>query len=365
MTIRKRRLFYLHGFDPRGAKHYISLYRDQADKQQHADGVQYRIETEEALRNQLNIRFTENDTVTETVYQFLSWDDIVSDFMNKPFAGVLADVLKAVPWYWQEGFRLRCRKHAKNMYNSLMLGYLSFIIPIVAILFSGFLTLIQVMSPLVFALIVVALSLIFIRLNRRYNLLWLLRSFNFNYKIGNEPDLFKVRMTEMADIIEAQLRNNDYDEAMLVNHCFGSSLINMLLVELASRPAFKGRQLSVVTLAQVSPALLWTTAWYPTFPEICDTLPVVHVDYSSPADGVCFPFFRLKPESDQLVSQLRSPKFHTLFDETKYRRIIRKNKLRVHFQYLMASDYPANYDFFRMTAGPDSLLDSIRTYQES
>ena len=78
MTIRKRRLFYLHGFDPRGAQHYLSLYRDQAEKQQHAEGVEYRIETEEALRSQLNIRFTEDEQTTETTYQFLSWSDIVS-----------------------------------------------------------------------------------------------------------------------------------------------------------------------------------------------------------------------------------------------------------------------------------------------
>ncbi len=365
MTIRKRRLFYLHGFDPRGAQHYISLYRDQADKQQHAEGVGYQIETEEALRSQLNIRFTENEETTETTYQFLNWADMVGDYMKTPLAGVLADSLKAIPWYWQEGFRVRCRKASKGMYTSLWLGYLSFILPIAILLISLLLMAVQFISPMVFIVITVALSLIYIRLNRRFNLLWLLRSFNFNYKIGNEPDLFSLRMTEMADIIEAHLRHDDYDEAMLVNHCFGTSLINMLLAELASRPAFKGRKLSIVTLAQVSPALLWTTAWYPTLPEIADTIPLVHVDFSSPADGVCFPFFQLKPESDQLTSQLRSPKFHTLFDEKKYRRIIKKNKLRVHFQYLMASDYPANYDFFRLTAGPESLLDSIHTYQET
>ena len=365
MTIRKRRLFYLHGFDPRGARHYLSLYRDQAEKQQHAEDVHYRIETEEAVRSRLNIRFTENDQTTETTYQFLSWDDMVSEYMKTPLAGVLADTIKAIPWYWQDGFRLRCRKASKGMYVSLWLGYLSLLVPVAATALALLLTLIQVMSPLSLVLALTAISLIYIRLNRRYNLLWLLRSFNFNYKIGNEPDLFGLRMTEMADIVEASLRDGDYDEAMLVNHCFGSSLINMLLAELASRPAFKGRQLSVVTLAQVSPALLWTTAWYPTMPEIADTIPLVHVDYSSPADGVCFPFFRLKPESDQLISQLRSPKFHTLFDEKKYRRIIKKNKLRVHFQYLMASDYPANYDFFRLTAGPESLLESIRKYQDT
>jgi hypothetical protein len=43
-----------------------------------------------------------------------------------------------------------------------------------------------------------------------------------------------------------------------------------------------------------------------------------------------------------------------MFTKQTYQKI-RWNKIRLHFQYLMASELPSPYDFFRITAGPSPL----------
>jgi hypothetical protein len=39
---------------------------------------------------------------------------------------------------------------------------------------------------------------------------------------------------------------------------------------------------------------------------------------------------------------------------------MRWDKIRLHFQYLMASELPTAYDFFALTAGPDPLEAHLR-----
>jgi hypothetical protein len=35
---------------------------------------------------------------------------------------------------------------------------------------------------------------------------------------------------------------------------------------------------------------------------------------------------------------------------------MKRKRLRLHFQYLMASELPADYDYFRITAGPEKFF---------
>jgi hypothetical protein len=56
--------------------------------------------------------------------------------------------------------------------------------------------------------------------------------------------------------------------------------------------------------------------------------------------------------------RMASPRFHLMFEPQDYRQIVR-NKRRMHMQYLMAGQRPALYDYFAITAGPESLPDRI------
>ncbi|WP_221801810.1 hypothetical protein [Oceanobacter mangrovi] len=359
MPVKKRRLFYVHGFDPRGAAHYTSLFRGQAQKQLAAESVNYQLEASDPIDGQFDIRFTENGQTTETRYQYLDWTGVVKEYLGISLFGFLKETLQSARWYWREEFRKPCKKIAPTTYMAFWLGYLGVFIPALVMLLTLLLGALQLIDWPVVAVVAVLVVLGYGYLIKRFNLTWLVRSFNLNYDIGEHPEKFMPYIRKMADEVEAALVNDDSDEVLIVCHCFGTSMVNMLLAELANRGRLQ-RPLSVLTLAQVCPALVWTTPWYQQCVKDSQKLQLTHLDFSSPADGMCIPFYQLYSDADHVVSEARTPRFHKMFSDRKYRRIISKNKLRVHFQYLLASDNPVYFDFFRITAGPNSLLEVIQ-----
>jgi hypothetical protein len=84
-------------------------------------------------------------------------------------------------------------------------------------------------------------------------------------------------------------------------------------------------------------------------------------DFTAPPDPLCF--FQVHPiqasgipcSTPERPRQV-SVRVFPMFTAATYSRI-RRNKLRIHFQYLMASELPSDYDYFRLTAGPGSLAD--------
>ena len=52
--------------------------------------------------------------------------------------------------------------------------------------------------------------------------------------------------------------------------------------------------------------------------------------------------------------KLLSPRLAALFSPKRYAEI-RKDPFRLHFQYIMASELPGDYDYFAITAGPQTL----------
>ena len=85
------------------------------------------------------------------------------------------------------------------------------------------------------------------------------------------------------------------------------------------------------------------------------------IDFSAPPDGCCFaltdpvagsgvaPAARL---SDR--PKLLSPRFAEMFEPPAYQ-ALRRDKFKLHFQYLAAAPRPVEFDYFRITAGSATL----------
>ena len=80
-------------------------------------------------------------------------------------------------------------------------------------------------------------------------------------------------------------------------------------------------------------------------------------------DGCCFalcdPFAACGVErhaSDGVHLKLLNPRFATLFDAAAYR-ALKRDKFKLHFQYLRATGKPGAYNYFDITAGPLSLVE--------
>ena len=95
--------------------------------------------------------------------------------------------------------------------------------------------------------------------------------------------------------------------------------------------------------------------------------PLPWVDFTAPADGCCSALTdptALHVSAAQLAAdaaggvaggpKLLSPRFNKLFSPGRYADV-RRDKYRCHFQYLMATELPGDYDYFAITAGPEFL----------
>jgi hypothetical protein len=88
--------------------------------------------------------------------------------------------------------------------------------------------------------------------------------------------------------------------------------------------------------------------------------PIPWLDVSAPIDWAAFPAVDpvtgagLPAAPPGWHPRLVSPRFHQLFGPESYARL-RRNRFQVHLQYLMAAERPGRYDYFAITAGPQTL----------
>ena len=175
----------------------------------------------------------------------------------------------------------------------------------------------------------------------------------------------------MAERVFQRLQAQDADEVLLVGYSVGSMLSTSVLARVLARcrSAGKGQQVStqalaMLTLGQCVPLLgLMPRArvFRQELREVAATPGLCWTDYSSPGDWGSFALVdplqicRVAPPGAAVLRpRMLSPRFHTLFDPHEYA-MIRRNKRRLHLQYLMASPLAGDYDYFRLTAGPVRL----------
>lgn len=369
MTIKRRQVFYIAGFDHRGAVHYHEVYSTHAKLQGHRGG--YDISVTEASPTGPNaltwrIDYRDSEGSCQTDYTYLVWDDITRREMKAIGWDFYKSSLVAFIGYLRSGYLKKTFAHAWPFAFSMVAAYCAvLLLPVALLVTAGMLALGTITwwsgAPL---LLVLVLLLYWAR--QKLNALWLVHAFNFNARHAADESLLQQRLSEFARTIETALEADHHDEIMIVGHCYGSALLIPLLARLAPALAKRpdGRKISVVSLAQTSPLLSWLPAatWYREMMRAVDLSRITWVDYSSPADGVCFPkldFFAQAGIAKPGLITLKSPRFFKLFEKSEYQRIIRKNKFRIHFQYLLSSRFTQEYDYFGMTAGHRSLSETV------
>jgi len=206
----------------------------------------------------------------------------------------------------------------------------------------------------------------------RLGILWLLRTFAFihRWSSGQLPELDQ-RINAMAEHILQCHRADPAQETLLVAHsvgCLLSVCVAARLLEI-SAPPFPAASLAnihLLTLGQCIPliSLLPQAASFRTNLLALSTqsrLP--WTDVSAKADPLCF--FRSPPlqGSDILQPTLKTARFFRMFPPETYQNM-RWDKVRPHFQYLMASEQPTAYDYFAITAGPNPLEAFIHSEEE-
>ena len=374
-NIQHRHVFYVSGFDPRGAAFYHRTFKEESVKQSHLNGIEVKVEPRKKYSNfsqVWKVEAQDQGKKVETQYEFLRWDDIVRKHWVKSLLSIFIDFVY-VSWVFITTGTL------KRLAEASRTPAITGLYPAVFIAVSGVLAILLWFATIViftafqlswlgwiigFALFVALI--IFAKIwGDSINVFWLLRIYAFTSRwASGEMKELDDRIDVFVERIVAVLKSNEQDEVILIGHSVGS----MLTVAIAARVTEKLDQeqvkqsLNMITLGECIPLLsLLPKATFirKDLSRLSCTDKIHWVDYTSPADGACFPLVDPIKVSVSKESYCHSPvllsaRFHTLFKVDYYQQI-RKNFYHMHFLYLMSNDHIGQYDYFAMTAGKQSL----------
>ena len=379
-SVRRRCVFYISGFDPKGAGHYHALYREQAARHASASAVALAVGRRTKLDDgnaAWQLDCGEGASAVTTHYEFMRWDDVVRNHWPKRTLTLWWQVI------WASLFNLR--------HGSLWAMYQLSWPPAVALV-APFALLCAVLLglPLGFGLaawgawwawghagwavaagLVVAAGLAVLgrMLESRFSMYWMMRSYHFTARqaLGQTPDL-EERLDAQADKLAQRLAQGDDDEVLVVGHSSGAIMAAIVVARALQRsPQLlqqRHRRLSLLTLGQWLP-LLGVLPMAARFREELATLAAEPqldwIDFSAPPDGCCFALcdplqaVGLRGER-RLRLKLLNPRFADMFDAATYQRL-KKDRLALHFQYLHLGAQPVDYNYVAITAGPKTLWD--------
>ncbi len=372
--VRERRVFYIPGYDPFPPRRYRELYRTEGAAQAAISGYSLR---QRPLKDTgpygWRVEAAMEDTDTRTEIRILEWADIVRDSMQAGVAATYGLLARTAWTYVSTGaifrlFRLRAAPGIAAMYPVVMLlgqlalslaaaagvGWaLAFVLPGWAAYLLG----LGVVPPILRG---------FRRLDGRFFVYYLLLDFSFTARHrGRNPPELEARLAEFTRHIADALADPAVDEVLVVGHSSGVHLGVSVLAD-AIRQGAAGREraaLSFLSLGHAVPMQSYlpeATRLRADLHYLSQRPELFWLDVTAPGDGctyaLCDPVScsGAAPETGKRWPLVISAAFRqTLTPETfaKYRR----RYFRLHFQYLCAFDQPGDYDYFRITAGPQTL----------
>lgn len=384
--VRRRCVFYVSGFDPKGARHYHGLYRAESARQAPVSGFTVAVGPRRKLddgNSAWTLGAIDQGTEVETHYEFMRWDDVVSSHWPRFTWQLWRDVVTTTVFNLRHGALWA-------MYQLSWPPALALFVPFVLLLgvvlgipllgglagWAGWEALDNVWAGLVAAGVAAAAVVwIGLALEARYSMYWMMRSYAFTARQaqGRTPDL-EARLDQQAARLAQRLAEAQDDEVLVVGHSSGAIMAAAIVARaLRLRPAAEaGRPvLSLLTLGQWIPLLGLLPQAASFRQELAELATAPHldwIDFSAPPDGCCFaltdpvagsgvvPPHRL-PDRPKLLS----PRFAEMFDAPAYE-ALRRDKFRLHFQYLAAAPKPVAYDYFRITAGAQTLADRFASH---
>ena len=368
--VRRRHVFYISGFDPRSTAYYHTLYRDEAAREAARGGIALTVGPMERVAREVT-RWSVTSQDTATTYDVLRWDDLIRRHWHGGDGQLLWRIARTT-WQctrfgiWHRAWRIThgawfCLAFPPVVALLVLLMPLA-VAALVWTLLHGLGTLIAASVAVVAAGAVLLAGRAVARLIK---VDWIMQhnSYVLALNQGGFPGL-EERLDQHAARVAAALADQTLDEVLLVAHSAGGALS----VAVAARalaaipPDATPVRFSLLTIAQ----LIAFTAVLPNCSKlrselraIADDHRLTWVDVGSPADGPSLPLV------DPLVvcglppghqPRLLSARLHRKLTPAHYRQV-KRNRFRLHFLYLMASDTDEGFNFFTTTAGPRPLSD--------
>ncbi|WP_424833733.1 hypothetical protein [Ruegeria sp.] len=369
--VRRRRVFYIPGYDPYPPRRYRELYRSEAQAQAEISGYDIFVSAKSGDGPYgWSVNSSQDNERIQTDVEVLVWSDIVRDSMARSIPATYWQLLRTAWVYISTGTLWRLMRLRKG--------------PVIAALYPvGMLLLQLLVAMLVIWGVVAALgpwlgswgwlaaaaggyALLwwFRRIDNRLFVYYLMHDYAYSARLrGRTTPELRERLRNFTDLI-ARALDTDVDEVLVVGHSSGAHLGVTVLAELLRRQPPSGPTLSFLTLGQVVPMV----SFLPDAHQLRADLQYLSaqeglfwVDVSAPGDGCAFALCDPVAVSgvagpDKRWPLVLSAAFTQTLSAERWR-ALRWRFFRLHFQYLCAFDRPGGYDYFRVTAGPLTLRD--------
>ncbi|TDM08366.1 MAG: hypothetical protein C4K60_02605 [Ideonella sp. MAG2] len=388
--VRRRAVFYISGFDPQGPGYYYRLFCEQAERQ--TQGADYQLHigprtSDGRLRSTWPVQYTDAaGAVVQSDYHFLRWDDIVRQHWPR---GRWRLFLLTTLTSW----RIFRNGSWWSMCRASRVAGLTLALPILLVCFALMLAAVSIGLAASWAITthhgivsalahVVGLAAVGVALAkwpgtwRRMQGDWLMRSTASLLKMANDqaPEV-EERISAWSELIAGAMGNTEFDEVLVVAHssgCMGAVAALSRALNLSAAKAGDGRRVSFLTLGQCIPVLSHqpeARAFRTELDHLGTHQSVDWVDVTAPPDACCFALINplshpYQPTASAVPSPVKrlSPRYAEQLTPESYQ-VIKKDKLRCHFQYLMAFDKPTHYGFFSWVCGPRNLMATTQDFR--
>ncbi|MEP3689014.1 MAG: hypothetical protein ABJN05_18190 [Sulfitobacter dubius] len=375
-TVKTRRVFYIPGYDPIHPRRYRELYRKEGAAQAAISGFEIALKPKAGKGNygwRVDAGIGGHQVTSQV--EVLVWSDIVRESMSNSIPATYWQLLRTAWVYIGSGALWRLMRLRKGPVIAALYPVGMLILQALLALAIGLLTyrLLGMISDhwaarLAFAAIGVGLGIALLRWFKKkdgkFFAYYLMHDYAYSAATrGANPPELEARMEAFAKDIATALAT-DVDEVLIVGHSSGAHLGVSVLADLirAGRVPEKRPALGFLSLGQVVPMV----SFLPRADRLRADLrylstrdELAWVDVTAPGDGCAFALCDPVSVSGVATDGKRWPLvFSAAFTQTLSParwKALRWRFFRLHFQYLCAFDRPRDYDYFQITAGPQTL----------
>ena len=378
--VRRRRVFYIPGFDPAPPRRYREMYRREGAEQARISGYRLSQSTLAGKPNGWLVAAEIDGAVVATEVEVLVWSDIVKASMAQGIVATYAQLAHTAWVYVASGALWRVARLRKGPTIAALYPVAVLVVQLLVALLAamglgaGLVTLLPAPLGLFAGLLAgAALMVGLLQLFRRYDGIilahYLMHDYAYTARLrGAYPAGLSERMAAFGRTIRAALEE-DVDEVLVVGHSSGAILGVTVLSDLIRAGLPAGHPpLGFLTLGQMVPMISF-------LPEARRLRADLHflsqrdelawVDVTAPGDGCAFALCDpvavsgVAPVEGKRWPLVISAAFTQTLSPEKWRRLKRR-WFTLHFQYMGAFDRPGDYDYFRITAGPLTLATRFR-----
>ncbi len=355
----RRRVLFVHGYDPRGPAPYHALMADEE-----APGA-FVVGRRAGSCWSLSVDWPQGRA--ESLFEVLQWDDVVRSLWVR---GAPARWLswRFLPAYLRSGVLAEAGRCNRPLFFALIIPALVGILFAVSLLLATAAT-VGLAATLIGALggdprlglcgiaLILAGPGLWRAVRARIDLDWLSQCFDVLVRFRAMPEARETKLDAMAERIVSVARDAPSEPLIVVGHSIGTVMAVAAVSRALAMDPLLGRRVSLVTLGQCLAiyARLGGDARWARDLEALVRSDVAWTDVTSPADaassGRWGPLRFSAQDAHGGRVRAISPRFHEALRPDRLHRL-RRDPYAFHFQYLRLSDRAEIYDIRRLIVGP-------------